>query len=238
MYSPDSSFLGGYTPRDGTIDFYGRIKAFAKPEHIVLDLGAGRAAWFEDDPCGYRRQIRTLKGHVREVIACDIDKIVMENRSSNRNILMGDTVPLPDNSVDIIVADYVLEHVQDPVGFASEVCRLLKPSGLFCARTPHKYSYVAIGARILPKYMHSDALKNLQPERKSKDIFPTAYKLNTINEIERHFSQFESLSYIFRANPAYFFGNQNVYGLLEALHQLTPAWFSGNIFAFMRALKP
>lgn len=78
MYRPENSFLGEFTPNDGTIEFYGRIRAFAQPDHTVMDLGAGRGAWFEDDTCGYRRQIRALKGHVREVIAADIDEAVLE----------------------------------------------------------------------------------------------------------------------------------------------------------------
>lgn len=143
-------------------------------------------------------------------------------------------MPLPDKSVDIIVADYVLEHVQDPVNFALEVRRLLKPSGLFCARTPHKYSYVAIGARVVPNRRHSNYLTRLQPERKSQDVFPTAYKLNTLSAIERYFIDFKNFSYLFRADPAYFLGNKQAYHFMENIHRLAPAWFSGNIFVFLQ----
>lgn len=234
MYRPEDNFLGGFTPNDGTIEFYGRIKALTQPDHTVLDLGAGRAAWFEDDTCRYRKQIQALRGHVQEVIAADIDEIVMENRSSDRNIIIDKVVPLPDNSIDILIADYVLEHIQDPEHFASEVRRLLRPSGVFCARTPHKCSYVALGARMVPNKKHSNYLKNLQPERKSQDVFPTAYKLNTMSAIQRHFGGFENFSYIFRPDPSYFFGRRWAYTALDAVHRFTPNWFSGNIFTFLR----
>lgn len=234
MYRPEERFFGGFTPNDGTIEFYGRIKALARPEHIVLDFGAGRGAWFEDDVCEYRRQTQALKGHVREVIAADIDQIVLSNRSSDRNIMINDTVPLPDASVDIIIADYVLEHVRDPVAFANEVRRLLKPSGLFCARTPHKYCYVAIGARMIPNAKHAAYLRDLQPDRKSEDVFPTCYKMNTLSDIHKYFADFEDSSYTFRTDPAYFLGNRTIYKALEVAQNLMPSWFSGNIFAFMR----
>ncbi len=233
-YKPEDQYLGEFTPNDGTIEFYGRIKAIARPEHTVLDLGAGRAAWFEDDPCKYRKQIQILKGSVNEVIAADIDEVVLENRSSDRNILITEKVPLPDNSVDIIIADYVLEHIQDPEEFVSEVRRILRPKGMFCARTPHKHSYVAIGARMVPNRRHSDCLKSLQPERKSQDVFPTAYKLNTLSSIGRNFKGLDNFSYIFRADPSYFFGNKHIYNALEIVHKFSPSWFSGNIFVFLR----
>ena len=233
-YRPEEEFYGGFTPNDGTIEFYGRIKALVRPEHRVLDFGAGRAAWFEDDQCSYRRKVQTLKGHVSELIAADIDEAVLDNRSSDRNIVIGDRVPLPDNSVDIIVADYVLEHVQEPVKFVSEIRRLLKPAGLFCARTPHKYSYVAIGARAVPNKKHADYLESLQPERKRQDVFPTAYRLNTMSAVNRHFTDFDNCSYIFRPDPYYFLGRKKIYKTFEIIHRLTPAWFSGNIFAFLR----
>ena len=199
--SPGKYFLGGFTSNDWTIEFYERVKAFTRKEHTVLDLGAGRGAWIEDDICEYRREIQTLKGYVREVIAADIDEAVMKNQSSDRNIVMGGGVPLPNASVDIIISDYVLENVQDPESFASEVQRLLKPSGVFCARTPHKYSYIALGARLVPNRRHSDVLKNLQPERRSQDVFPTAYKLNTISAYRSYFGEFQNFSYVFRADP-------------------------------------
>lgn len=236
MYQPEDGFLGGYTPNDGTIEFYGRVKAFARPEHSVLDLGAGRGAWFDDDASEYRRQIRALKGHVNEVIAADVDDAVMNNRSSDRNVVFDRTLPLADGSVDIIIADYVLEHVQDPAGFASEVRRLLRPSGLFCARTPHKYNYIAMGARVVPNRRHSDYLQTIQPERKSQDVFPTAYKVNTISAIRSHFDDFEDFSYIFRSDPSYYFRNRRIYTLLKMVHHIAPSWFSGNIFAFLQRM--
>lgn len=235
-YRPANEFIGGYTPTDGTIEFYGRIKALARPGHKVLDLGAGRAEWFEDDECEYRRMTRLLKGHVSEVIAADVDKAVINNRASDRNLVFDGTIPLPDQSVDIIVADYVLEHVVDPEGFAADVRRLLKPGGLFCARTPHKYHYVSVGARMVKNQNHARFLERLQPDRKPEDVFPTVYRLNTLKDISTTFRDFEDYSYLIRSDPAYFGGRKPIYRLLEVVHHLTPSWFSGNLLVFLRRL--
>ena len=146
-------------------------------------------------------------------------------------------MPLEDNSVDIIIADYVLEHVEEPEGFVAEVRRLLRPNGIFCARTPHKYNYISIGARMVPNKSHASYIKGLQPERKSQDVFPTAYKLNTVRAINRYFSEFQNSSYIFRTDPSYFLGSRSVYRALELAHRFSPAFISGNIFAFLRRIQ-
>ena len=136
MFKPHANLPGGYSPRDGTIDFYSRINGLVNADMVALDFGAGRAAWFEDDDIIYRRDIRTLKGRVKKFIATDVDPVVLENNSADECLIMVDNkVPLPNNSIDIIISDYVLEHIDDADAFSQEVERLLKPGGWFCART-------------------------------------------------------------------------------------------------------
>ena len=43
---------------------------------------------------------------------------------------------LPDGYFDIIIARHVIEHVEDPVAFASRARDLLRPGGVFLAATP------------------------------------------------------------------------------------------------------
>src|SRR4051812_39367218 len=114
--------LGDYSPLDGTVEFYGRINAFLKPDFVVVDLGAGRGGWYLDDRCLYRRSLRTLKGKVATLIGLDIDRAVLSNPSTDENrIIDGDRLPLADASADVVIADYVLEHLADPIAFEREV---------------------------------------------------------------------------------------------------------------------
>lgn len=48
-------------------------------------------------------------------------------------------IPLPDSSVDIIVADSLLEHLPEPESAISEMIRLLKPSGCIFIWSPNRY---------------------------------------------------------------------------------------------------
>ncbi len=224
-----------FKPNDGTLYFYGIISSIIEKDMTYLDLGAGRGAWFEQDTPFYRRKLRLMRGKVREMIAADVDPIVLENRSSDRNVLINEgKIPLEDSSVDIIVADYVVEHIDDAEQFATEINRLLKPGGWFCARTPHKLNYVAIGARILPDKAEDWLLSKLQPKRQSRDVFPKAYRLNTLSEIRVAFPDFADNSFIFRSEPGYTFGSRPIYSVMDFIHRILPSVASGNIYAFLR----
>ena len=237
MQDPYEKMFGQYSQNDGTVDFYTRLNFFIKPEFVVLDLGAGRAGWFEDDKNEFRTRIRTLKNKVKEVIAVDVDPAVLENQASDRQIIMdSDRIPLPDESVDIVIADYVLEHIENPRDFCGEVNRVLKSGGLFCARTPHKFCYIAIISWLVSNAYHSKWLRFIQPDRKDMDIFPTRYKLNTLWQINNYFGAYRNESFIYRADPAYFFGNPLLYRIQLLLHRLAPAFFIGNIFVFARKI--
>lgn len=234
-YNPGKKMVGGFTQNDGTIDFYLRINSLVNPDMIILDLGAGRAAWFLDDDCNTRRNIRLLKGKAKQVIAADVDHAVLENLSSDKQIIIkGDNFEVEPSSVDLIIADYVLEHIDNPIEFYSQVNNCLKSGGWFCARTPHKYSYVALVASLIKNSLHSKFLSYIQPNRKDIDVFPTRYKLNKMNDIRRTFSDWENFSFIYRAEPAYFFGNRFIYALQSLLHRLLPAFAYGNLFVFLK----
>jgi SAM-dependent methyltransferase len=227
--------LGGFTEADGTLEFYGRVNAAIDGSMTVLDLGAGRAEWFEDDPCDWRRRMRLLRGKAAKVIAADPDPAVLGNRASDEQLLIEDgRLPLPDASVDLAVADYVLEHVDDPDAFAAEVARVLKPGGLFCARTPHAWSYVSLASRLVPDALHAKVLSRVQVARKEEDVFPTVYRMNTRRAIARRFAGWGDYSYVYVPSPAYYFGRRWLFRAFDALHRALPTPAAGYVFAFLR----
>lgn len=227
--------LGGFTEADGTLEFYGRVNAALEPAMTVLDLGAGRAEWFEDDPCEWRRAMRLLRGKAARVVAADPDPAVLGNRASDEQVVMVDgRLPLPDASVDLAVADYVLEHVEDPAAFAAEIDRVLRPGGLFCARTPHALSYVALAARLVPNGLHAALLSRVQVARKEEDVFPTRYRMNSRRAIARRFAGWTDYSYVYAPSPAYYFGRRWLFRVFDAVHRGLPPAASGLVFAFLR----
>ena len=234
IYDPDDDMLGGFTSTDGTIEFFNRINAILRSEVTVLDIGAGRGSWSSLDKCEYRNKLHTIKGKVKEYICADIDEAVLSNPTSDRNLLMQDNrVPLGDESVDIILADNVLEHINDVLSFRNEITRLLKPGGYFCARTPHGLHYVSLFARMIRNKTHADLLRHIQPTRQPEDVFPTSYRLNTLRKVRRLFPYWTNYSYIHVSEPRYFLGSLIVYRLFVLLHAILPRALTGNLFIFI-----
>ena len=234
-YDPNRNLVGGFSPNDGTIDFYLRINSIIKETDTVLDFGAGRAAWYEDDTCPVRKSIRLLKGKVSQVIAADIDEAVLDNRASDRQMIMDEgMLGLEPQSLDLIVAVYVLEHVADPALFTTQITYALKDGGWFCARTPHKASYVAIAASLIKNTQHSMFLKKIQPLRKEVDVFPTFYRMNTMKDIAVYFKGWKNHSFLFKGDPAYYFGSKRMYDLQHFAHRFIFKEMSGNLFIFVQ----
>jgi SAM-dependent methyltransferase len=234
-YDPNSNMVGGFSDNDGTIDFYLRINSLISKDSIVLDYGAGRASWFEDDECKIRHKVRLLKGKVKKLIACDLDYAVLENKASDEQIyLENGKLGVEQNSVDLIICDYVLEHVENVDDFFAQIDNSLVSGGWFCARTPHKYSYVSLAASLISNNFHSKVLRKVQPNRKEIDIFPTHYNMNTLKEITKAFKGWENKSFIFKGDPAYYFGSKAIYEIQKKIHNILPVVICGNLFVFLR----
>jgi ubiquinone/menaquinone biosynthesis C-methylase UbiE len=109
------------------------IMSYIRPEHSMLDLGAG---------AGIVSQMN-FKGLSEKV--CGVD---------------------PD----------VLEHIDSPDDVLSEIFRVLKPGGYFLGKTPNKYHYMPLIARITPHWFHQ--FVNKLRGRETVDTFPTRYRIN------------------------------------------------------------
>lgn len=229
---------GTYLAQDGTVEFYGRVRAVTSPAATILDFGAGRGAWYNDEDCSYRRSLRDLRSVAAKVIGCDVDKAVLENTSVHEAVTFepGQQLPFPDQMFDTIVSDYVFEHIEDPAWLAAELTRIIKPGGWICARTPTRWNYVSLAARLVANIAHSRVLSIVQPNRKPEDVFPTCYLLNSRSAIRKNFEPrlFENCSYVYSCTPQYHFNSMLAYRALQIVHRATPAALHGNLFVFLR----
>jgi len=236
-YYPEVN-ISGYTSIDGTIEFYARINSLLDETMTVLDFGAGRAAWNEDDPCAYRKSLRNMKSKVKTVIGCDVDDAIYENKSVDEKVVIeiGKKLPFENEKFDLIICDYTFEHVANPDEVSEEFGRILKPGGWICARTPNKYSYISILTRVIKNSFHTKILKYAQPDRKEIDVFPTTFKLNTMKDVSRYFdgNDFSNHTYRYEAEPSYYFNNKIIFSIMSTLNKLMPAVMKSNLFIFIR----
>jgi SAM-dependent methyltransferase len=227
---------GGFSHVDGTVQFYARINALIAPDHTVVDLGAGRGGFLED-PVIYRRELRRLQGKVRRVIGLDVDPAVLANPGVDEAHVLepNGRFPLPDHSVDLLVSDFTFEHIDAPEHIAAEIGRVLRPGGWLCARTPNKWGYIGLGARIVPNRLHNTALRRLQPAKQERDTFPTRYRMNTVADLRRLFPEdsYEHYTYAADSEPAYAGSSSAGWWLADGIFHRAPRRCRSVLYVFI-----
>lgn len=146
------------------------------PATRCLDFGCGR---------GNVRQMN-FKGVAGWVAGVDPEPAVFDNPYLDDGRLLdlqAMHIPHPDANFDVVFADNVMEHVVDPPTTLREIRRVLKPGGRFLAKTPNKWHYMPIIARLTPTAFHR--FYNRLRGREVIDTFPTQYRCNTAADVRR-----------------------------------------------------
>lgn len=234
-FYPETKF-GGFAVIDGTIAFYNIVNSLLDPNHVVLDVGCGRGEYAED-MVTYRRNLRIVRGKVHKVIGIDVDPNAQSNPFIDEfHLIQGESWPLPDNSIDVLICDNVLEHIENVEPFFVEVSRVLVYGGVVCMRTTNRHSYVALAARLTPKKYYNRVVLAAQEPRKEEDIFPAFYKCNTVAKLKKLYENagLEGVVFCHESEPRYFEFSRVAY-FFGVLHQrFAPGFLKPTIFAFGR----
>ena len=231
---------GGFARNNGGIQFHSRVNALLRRDMTVVDLGAGRGTAFHTGVDSYYERLLRIQGKVERVIGVDVDSGILDHPFLDERHVIDPAAPLPcqDASVDLVVADWVLEHVLDPTHIASEVDRVLKPGGWFCARTPNRWGYTGIMVRLVPNAYHKTLLRHLQPHRLADDVFPTAYRLNSMRDLRRYFpvGRWRHCSYGSNPSPKYFGGSALIFYAIALYQAFMPDPLKTDLHVFLRKL--
>jgi SAM-dependent methyltransferase len=154
--------------------FRTQINGILRQTDRLLDLGAG---------AGIVSQMN-FRGRTAKVCGIDPDKRVLDNQFLDEaKVASGEDIPYQLAEFEVVIADNVLEHLEQPERVFREVARVLKPGGLFLAKTPNKYHYMPLIARLTPQRFHKTL--NRWRGRDGVDIFPTRYRANSSRDIAR-----------------------------------------------------
>jgi SAM-dependent methyltransferase len=111
------------------------IKPFIKPNLSFLEIGPG--------DCSLTIEVAK---YVRKAVAVDVTKEFKKDIDfpSNFELLISDgsSIPVPDNSIDIVYSHQVMEHLHpdDALDQLFEIIRVLIPGGVYICITPNRLS--------------------------------------------------------------------------------------------------
>jgi SAM-dependent methyltransferase len=146
-----------------------------------VEIGCGHAIlpnWRSNEE---RQLVKTCK----TIFGIDYD---LPSLKAHRNItkkLRGDVTKLPFRTAafDLVTANMVVEHLDNPEEQFREINRILKPKGVFLFHTPNAYGYGVILAKFVPEWLKGKVIYLLEG-RDEHDVFPTHYKANTETQVK------------------------------------------------------
>lgn len=163
-----------YTSRpgwiDGTTEFHELCRSAIPPGGRILEIGAG--------PANATSEFLATRG---ELHGLDPDSAVEGNPAlTSSKVLDGPRFPWDAESFDTCVSNFVMEHVEDPLGHLQEVSRVLRVGGSYVFRTPNLFHYVSMVAATTPHWFHelvANSLRKLPKE--AHEPYPTYHRLNS-----------------------------------------------------------
>lgn len=148
-----------------------------------LDLGCGHQmfpAWMNEEEAGLIAQSGFIAG-----LDYDLRSLRRHRNILNRAAADIHSCPLQSGVFDLITANMVVEHLEQPAAVLAEVKRVLKPGGLFVFHTPNYRHYLVFIASLVPDAIKRKIVRWLEM-RQEEDVFPTRYRLNTPARIQAH----------------------------------------------------
>lgn len=150
-----------------------RLSQFIPAGGAWLELGCGRGLvpdWLPDPP----RQLE------HRAVGLDSDFTALAAHRGLRHRVAGDVHRLPfrDATFDVITANMVVEHLQEPAGLFREVHRVLKPNGRMLIHTPNMHGYTTRLAQVVPERFKALLARVIQ-HRRTEDVYPAYYRANS-----------------------------------------------------------
>jgi ubiquinone/menaquinone biosynthesis C-methylase UbiE len=159
------------------------LRQYVHPGDKWLDVGCGHQivpVWAMP-----KEEQERLVASVSFLIGIDVNKgIVRHPLLTYRIKAIVGALPFKDEIFDVVTANMVVEHVDDPRGFLADVFRVLRPGGHFLFVTPNALSPLIVAARMMPDRVEK-ALVGYLEHRSEEDVFPTVYRMNEPGVIAR-----------------------------------------------------
>ena len=197
-------------------------------EHGIIEnlyKSMGDPCTFVEVGCGALGLLRgngaRLAGLYANSVGVDTDLESLSANKQVRNRVGGScySLPLKDNSADIVVCRWLFEHLENPEDAMREFARVLKKGGFLYIKTPNLLNYAMVISRLTPTAFHN-LIRSAGGEH---DNIPTFYRANTKRRLsrlaERHgfvVTRMECYPYSFM----YYSFNRQLFRMMKGISQL------------------
>lgn len=156
------------------------LTSYVQPDSVWLDLGCGHAL-FPDWVAGQNELIKRAKF----VVGVDYDQPSLKKNRQIRYLLAGDVNGLPFRSAsfNLVTANMVVEHLNDPKRAMLEIHRVITTGGHFIYHTPNRRFYATTIASFVPQRLKNQVVE-WSEGRPAEDVFPTYYRMNDLKSVQ------------------------------------------------------
>ena len=166
--------------RSSQYSYQEAVDGLIRPGARWLDLGCGHQV-FAEWMLAEEREAVSRAGFFAGI---DVDVPGMKVHRTLHNRVVGDlrALPFSPESFEIISANMVVEHLDQPLAVLAEIYRVLRPGGAFVYHTPNSRCFTIRLASWLPQSVKNLLIRFFEG-REEHDVFKTFYRMNTAQAV-------------------------------------------------------
>jgi len=208
--------------RDAGQQYWEIIANLVNPQTTVLEIGCGRTSLASEEISKAKYSAGT------DVSLLDLRHNITVTYRVAAN---GAQLPFPSCHFDLIISQWVIEHLEMPKPVFVEMSRVLRSRGRIILLTTNANNYIPLLSRIIPSKWHGRLIEHFL-HRPSHESFPTFYRANTYKRLELlgHQSGLKLEECIYIGSPFYLAFSPLLFKIALLFEKLTDA-------SAMRGLK-
>lgn len=158
-------------------DYYDQeLAPLINEKAVLLDAG-----------CGEKGIMDKYQGRTKLAVGVDLSAKALKKNSSLDRLLVSsvEKLPFPDNSFDIIICQWVVEHLKRPDLAFKEFSRVLRENGDLIVVTNSIYNPLMLINALLPVKIRDRLKEKVFPAQIKEDTFPTYYHCNSKKRLNK-----------------------------------------------------